>query len=111
MDQPVHELPTAAWPPGLTRVPYGVYRDAEVARDEQSRVFEGPGWHYLCLEVDVPDTGDYRTTMIGAMPVVVARAEDGEIVSVDGAVGTAGGIAVEAAEIEVVEGAVESSDA
>jgi phenylpropionate dioxygenase-like ring-hydroxylating dioxygenase large terminal subunit len=81
MDQPVHELPTGAWPPGLTRVPYWVYRDTDVARDEQSRVFEGPGWHYLCLEVDVPETGDYRTTMIGAMPVVVARAEDGEVVA------------------------------
>jgi phenylpropionate dioxygenase-like ring-hydroxylating dioxygenase large terminal subunit len=81
MDQPVHELPTGAWPAGLTRVPYWVYRDPAVARNEQTQVFEGPGWHYLCLEIDVPETGDYRTTMMGAMPVVVARTEDGEIVA------------------------------
>jgi phenylpropionate dioxygenase-like ring-hydroxylating dioxygenase large terminal subunit len=81
MDQPVHELPIGAWPAGLTRVPFWVYRDPDVARDEQTRVFEGPGWNYLCLEIDVPETGDYRTTMMGAMPVVVARAEDGEIVA------------------------------
>ena len=55
--------------------------DPEVARDEQTRVFEGPGWHYLCLEIDVPETGDYRTTMMGAMPVVVTRADDGEVVA------------------------------
>lgn len=81
MDRPVGELPTGAWSPGLTRVPYWVYRDPEVARDEQTRVFEGSAWHYLCLEIDVPETGDYRTTMMGAMPVVVVRADDGEIVA------------------------------
>lgn len=81
MDQPVREVSAGAWPAGLTRVPYWVYRDAAVGRDEQARIFEGPAWHFLCLEIDVPEPGDYRGTMMGAMPVVVARAEDGEIVA------------------------------
>jgi phenylpropionate dioxygenase-like ring-hydroxylating dioxygenase large terminal subunit len=81
MDQSVREPPTRIWPPGLTRVPYWVYRDPKVARDEQTRVFEGQAWHYLCLEIDVPATGDFRTTSMGAMPVVVARAEDNRIVA------------------------------
>jgi phenylpropionate dioxygenase-like ring-hydroxylating dioxygenase large terminal subunit len=81
MDQSVRDLPTGAWPAGLTRVPYWVYQDPEIARDEQARVFEGPAWHFLCLEIDVPDPGSYRTTMMGAMPVVVSRTEDGEIVA------------------------------
>src|SRR3954464_15395623 len=81
MDQLVSGLPSGAWPPGLTRIPYWVYRDTAVARDEQARIFEGPAWHFLCLEVDLPDPGSYRTTMMGAMPVVVARAEDGAIVA------------------------------
>ncbi|MBS0644365.1 MAG: Rieske 2Fe-2S domain-containing protein [Proteobacteria bacterium] len=80
-DEPGHTLTTGAWPPGLTRVPYWVYRDEAVARAEQARIFEGPAWHFLCLEIDVPEVGDYRTTMLGAMPVVVARAETGEIVA------------------------------
>ncbi len=80
MDQSVHHA-TGVWPPGLTRVPYWVYRDPDIARDEQTRIFEGPAWHYLCLEIDIPDTGDYRTTMMGAMPVVVARSEDGSVVA------------------------------
>jgi anthranilate 1,2-dioxygenase large subunit/terephthalate 1,2-dioxygenase oxygenase component alpha subunit len=79
MDQPLSDLATGAWPPGLTRVPYWVYRDPDVARDEQARVFEGPAWHFLCLEIDVPETGDYRTTSMGAMPVVVVRTEDGSV--------------------------------
>jgi anthranilate 1,2-dioxygenase large subunit/terephthalate 1,2-dioxygenase oxygenase component alpha subunit len=81
MDQSAHDLPKGAWPEGLTRIPYWVYNDPDVARDEQIRLFEGPAWHFLCLEIDVPDAGDYRTTNMGAMPVVVARAEDGEIVA------------------------------
>jgi anthranilate 1,2-dioxygenase large subunit/terephthalate 1,2-dioxygenase oxygenase component alpha subunit len=72
---------TAAWPPGLTRVPYWVYRDPDTLRDEQTRVFEGPNWNYLCLEADLPEVGSYRTAMVGAMPVVAARAEDGAIVA------------------------------
>jgi phenylpropionate dioxygenase-like ring-hydroxylating dioxygenase large terminal subunit len=81
MDQPVRDLPTGAWAAGLTRVPYWVYSDPEVARDEQVRLFEGAAWHFLCLEIDVPAPGDYRTAMMGAMPVVVARTEDGEVVA------------------------------
>lgn len=70
-----------AWPPGLTRVPYWVYRDPAIPAREQRRIFEGPAWHYLCLAVDLPEPGSYRTTMVGAMPVVVARAEDGTVVA------------------------------
>jgi phenylpropionate dioxygenase-like ring-hydroxylating dioxygenase large terminal subunit len=80
MDQPVR-MSAGAWPEGLTRVPFWVYRDADIAREEQARIFEGPAWHFLCLEIDVPAPGDYRTTTMGAMPVVVARAEDGEVVA------------------------------
>jgi anthranilate 1,2-dioxygenase large subunit/terephthalate 1,2-dioxygenase oxygenase component alpha subunit len=81
MDQLTRDVSAGTWPPGLTRVPFWVYRDDAVARDEQARIFEGSAWHFLCLEIDVPEPGDYRTTTVGAMPVVVARAEDGEVVA------------------------------
>jgi phenylpropionate dioxygenase-like ring-hydroxylating dioxygenase large terminal subunit len=81
MDQAVRDLSIGTWPEGLTRVPFWVYQDPAIARDEQTRVFQGPAWHYLCLEVDLPETGSYRTTMMGAMPIVVARTDDGEIVA------------------------------
>lgn len=92
MDQPVRELPAGAWPAGLTRVPYWVYRDAAVGRDEQARIFEGPAWHFLCLKIDVAEPGDYRGTMMGAMPVVVARAEDGEVVAFENRCGHRGAL-------------------
>ena len=80
MDQYAHQAAAGHWSEGLTRVPYWVYRDPEVARGEQARLFEGPAWHYLCLEADVPETGDWRASRMGAMPVVVTRAEEGEVV-------------------------------
>jgi anthranilate 1,2-dioxygenase large subunit/terephthalate 1,2-dioxygenase oxygenase component alpha subunit len=68
------------WPEGaLTRVPFWLYQSPEICAAEQQRVFEGPVWNYLCLEVEVSEPGDYRTTFVGTMPVVVARDFDDEI--------------------------------
>jgi phenylpropionate dioxygenase-like ring-hydroxylating dioxygenase large terminal subunit len=67
------------WPAGVTRVPYWVYGDPDLLRAEQRAVFEGPVWNFLALEVDIPNRGDYRTTFVGEMPVVVARGDEGRI--------------------------------
>ena len=69
------------WPAGLTRVPFWTYKDPEVLDLEQKRLFEGPVWNYLCLETEIPNLGDWRTTYVGEMPVVVARDQDGGIVA------------------------------
>ena len=68
-----------AWPAGLTRIPYWVYTDPDILALEQKRLFEGPVWNFLCLETELSNVGDYRTTFVGSMPVVVARADDGEL--------------------------------
>ena len=71
--------PARAWPPGITRIPYWVYQDPALLRAEQKAVFEGPVWNFLALEADIPERGDYRTTFVGEMPVVVVRGEAGAI--------------------------------
>lgn len=68
-----------AWPPGITRIPYWLYQDADVLKHEQRTLFEGPVWNFLALEADIPNRGDYRTTFVGAMPVVVVRGAGGAI--------------------------------
>ncbi len=74
------DMPAASsWSDDLTRVPYWVYRDPALLRAEQERVFEGPVWNFLCLELEIPGPGDWRTTKLGQMPVVVVRDEDGSI--------------------------------
>lgn len=68
------------WAPGeITRVPFWIYQDPEIRGLEQQRIFEGRTWNYLCLEVELPAPGDWVTTFIGEMPVVVARDMDGAI--------------------------------
>lgn len=62
-----------------TRVPYAVYQNQDVLEQEQKRVYEGPTWNYLCLEAELPEPGNYRTTFVGRAPVIVARDTDGEI--------------------------------
>ena len=47
-----HSPPFPGWNGGLTRVPFWVYRDENLLKLEQDRVFEGPVWNFLCLESD-----------------------------------------------------------
>ena len=68
------------WPEGgNTRVPYRVYADEAVYAREQERIFGGPSWGFLCAAVEIPNAGDYKTTFLGEVPVVVVRRKDGGI--------------------------------
>ncbi len=80
-DAAVHLHTDRMWPAGLTRVPFWAYKDPDVLKQEQQRLFQGPVWNYLCLEHEIPNAGDWRATYAGEMPVVVARDLDGSIVA------------------------------
>jgi len=68
------------WPAEVySYVPYWVFQREDVLQAEQQRVFEGPVWNYLALEAEIPQAGDFKTTFVGRMPVVVTRDADGEI--------------------------------
>jgi anthranilate 1,2-dioxygenase large subunit/terephthalate 1,2-dioxygenase oxygenase component alpha subunit len=68
------------WPAeGVTRVPYWVYQDEDVYKEEQARIFRGPTWSYLCLEAELPGPKSYLTTFVGDMPVVVTRDAGGAL--------------------------------
>jgi anthranilate 1,2-dioxygenase large subunit/terephthalate 1,2-dioxygenase oxygenase component alpha subunit len=60
-------------------VPYWVYQDEDLYRREQARVFRGDAWTFLGLEAELPNPGDWKTTFVGDMPVVVARGLDGAL--------------------------------
>jgi phenylpropionate dioxygenase-like ring-hydroxylating dioxygenase large terminal subunit len=76
VDQIVTTGPARAWADGLTRVPFWVYQDPAVHDREQNLLFEGPVWNFLCLETEISSAGDWRTTYVGRMPVVVVRTEN-----------------------------------
>ena len=68
-----------AWEGDITQIPYWVYRNEDVRKLEQEKIYQGPTWNYLCLEAEIPKAGDYRSTFVGEMPVVVTRNTDGGI--------------------------------
>lgn len=68
------------WPaPDMSRIPYAAYHEPSVFDAERERIFRGPTYHYLGLEVEVPATGDFITTCVGDIPVLVNRHADGGI--------------------------------
>lgn len=60
------------------RVHSKAYKDPQVFQDEVHAIFEKT-WVYLCHESEVANPGDYRTSLIGTTPVVIARSEAGQI--------------------------------
>ena len=73
--------PILEWPEaGVSRVPYRVYADPEIYAEEQRRVFRGPTWNFVGMEIEVPKPGDFRTIYVGATPVIVVRDDKSEIV-------------------------------
>jgi len=68
------------WPgQGVHRVPYLVYTDPDVYAAEQQRLFRGPVWNFVGLDIELPNAGDYITRYIGDTPVVLVRDGDGAL--------------------------------
>jgi anthranilate 1,2-dioxygenase large subunit len=69
-----------AWPDGNGHViPDWVYTSNALYEREMERIFKGDTWNYVALEAEVPNPGDFKRSYVGQVPVVVSRAEDGEI--------------------------------
>ena len=69
-----------SWPAeGLTRVPYWVYQDEDIYKEEQAKIWRGATWNYLCLEAELPEPQSFVTTFVGDMPVVVTRDANGAL--------------------------------
>ena len=63
-----------AWPSnGISEVPFRTYTDQTSYDNEQERIFKGPTWHYLCLEVELAETGNFIATTVGEVSILVTR--------------------------------------
>lgn len=72
--------PILKWPEaGYRSAPFRVFHDPEIYAREQERIFRGPVWHYLALDAELPDPGDFKSNFIGDTPVVVTRDGDGRL--------------------------------
>ena len=68
------------WPTDdFTRTPYEVYASEEIFAREQQKLFDAPTWVFMGLECELKEAGDYLTGTIGTTPVVLSKADDGQI--------------------------------
>ena len=68
------------WPDeGVRRIPYAVYSKPEVYEAEQRAIFRGPIWHFLGLEAQIPETGNYVLAQVGETSVIVVREASGGV--------------------------------
>ena len=69
-----------AWPRAdFSRVPSAVYTDPEIYQRELDRIFYGPHWSYVGLDIEVPEPGCFKRTSIGERSVIMIRNRKGEI--------------------------------
>ena len=80
MNAPDAVAPPLDWPEiGPSRVPYPVYTDPALYREELERFFYRGHWCYVGLEAEIPETGDFKRTRIGERSVIMVRGADGAI--------------------------------
>jgi anthranilate 1,2-dioxygenase large subunit len=71
---------TVRWPSnGISEVPFRVYTDQAQYDREQERLFKGKTWNYLCLAAELPKPGDFVSTTVGEVGVLVTRGTDGAV--------------------------------
>ena len=59
--------------PGSSRVPFWAYTDAQLYQRELDKIFYGPHWGYVGLEVEIPNTGDFKLSHFGERQVILVR--------------------------------------
>ncbi len=68
------------WPGAdASRIPLWIYSDRETYRRELERIFYGPHWHLVGVDVEVLEPGDFKRAIIGERSVVMVRGTDGNI--------------------------------
>jgi salicylate 5-hydroxylase large subunit len=59
--------------PGASRVPFWAYTDAQLYQRELDKLFYGEHWSYVGLDIEIPNTGDYKLSWVGERQVIMVR--------------------------------------
>lgn len=60
-------------------VPYWIYSDPDNYHAELDRLFYGAYWHYVGIESEIPNAGDFKRSVIGERSVLMVRDDTGGI--------------------------------
>jgi salicylate 5-hydroxylase large subunit len=64
---------------GTSRIPFMAYTDPVLHKKELERFFYTKHWNYVGLDAEIPNTGDYKRTVVGERSVIMVRDADGSI--------------------------------
>jgi len=64
---------------GTSRIPFAVYTDEQLHRQELERFFYHGHWCYVGLEAEIPKPGDFKRTSIGERSVILVRSAEGAV--------------------------------
>jgi salicylate 5-hydroxylase large subunit len=76
---PPAETAPLHWEAGTSRIPFAIYTDAQLHQKELERFFYRAHWSYVGLEVEIPEPGDFKRTVVGERSVIMTRGADGAI--------------------------------
>jgi salicylate 5-hydroxylase large subunit len=62
-----------------SRIPFSVYTDEQIYKRELERLFYHGHWCYVGLEAEIPNSGDFKRTVVGERSVIMVRGNEGEI--------------------------------
>lgn len=71
--------PDLEWPEEENHVPREIYVDPAIYQLEMERIFAGPVWILVCHDAEIPDPGDFKTSVVGEIPVIIVRDMQGEV--------------------------------
>ncbi|WP_191600419.1 aromatic ring-hydroxylating dioxygenase subunit alpha [Marinomonas algicola] len=66
-----------------SRIPFWAYTSEEVHKQELEKLFYKNHWCYVGLEAEIPNSGDFKRTVIGERSVIMVRHEDDSIYVVE----------------------------
>ena len=64
---------------GTSRIPFSVYTSEQLHRRELERFFYRAHWNYVGLEAEIPNTGDFKRTVVGERSVLLVRDNKGQV--------------------------------
>lgn len=65
------------FPARMNAIPKVLYEDADIYQLELEKLFYGPHWHPVAHMGEIPNPGDFKTTYLGELPILITHQPDG----------------------------------
>ncbi len=74
-----HIWPPLKWPAKATEVPKEIFVREDIYQEELRRIFHGPEWFPVAHASEVPNNNDFKSCVIGDVPLLVVRDREGQV--------------------------------